>query len=137
MGFLLESPVQLADSQVLHLSTPWGALQWWVKFGSRLTEGGECSFFGECGVVAEEGEAAGLVRHREHLQQEPAEQARKHADGEEESGPARDPALALERDATTRHDHVHVRMMGGDVTVTSEPGKGSVFTVRLPAGTDA
>jgi signal transduction histidine kinase len=26
------------------------------------------------------------------------------------------------------------RMMGGDVTVTSEPGKGSVFAVRLPVG---
>jgi signal transduction histidine kinase len=26
------------------------------------------------------------------------------------------------------------RMMGGDVTVTSEAGKGSVFTVRLPSG---
>jgi two-component system, NtrC family, sensor kinase len=26
------------------------------------------------------------------------------------------------------------RMMGGDVTVASEPGKGSMFTVRLPAG---
>ena len=26
------------------------------------------------------------------------------------------------------------RMMGGDVTVTSEPGKGSVFTVQLPGG---
>jgi len=26
------------------------------------------------------------------------------------------------------------RMMGGDVTVTSEPGKGSVFTARLPSG---
>jgi hypothetical protein len=26
--------------------------------------------------------------------------------------------------------------MGGDVTVTSEPGKGSVFTVRLPGGAD-
>ena len=26
------------------------------------------------------------------------------------------------------------RMMGGDVTVTSEPGKGSVFIVRLPSG---
>ena len=28
------------------------------------------------------------------------------------------------------------RMMGGDVTVTSGPGKGSVFTVRLPASAD-
>ena len=28
------------------------------------------------------------------------------------------------------------RMMGGEVTVTSEPGKGSVFTVWLPAGAD-
>jgi signal transduction histidine kinase len=28
------------------------------------------------------------------------------------------------------------RMMGGDVTVRSEPGKGSVFTVRLPGGAD-
>jgi signal transduction histidine kinase len=28
------------------------------------------------------------------------------------------------------------RMMGGDVTVASEPGKGSVFTVRLPSGAD-
>jgi signal transduction histidine kinase len=27
------------------------------------------------------------------------------------------------------------RMMGGDVTVASEPGKGSLFTVRLPGGT--
>jgi signal transduction histidine kinase/putative methionine-R-sulfoxide reductase with GAF domain len=29
------------------------------------------------------------------------------------------------------------RMMGGDVTVTSEPGKGSVFTVRLPGGVES
>ena len=29
------------------------------------------------------------------------------------------------------------RMMGGDVTVTSETGKGSVFTVRLPVSGDS
>jgi signal transduction histidine kinase len=29
------------------------------------------------------------------------------------------------------------RMMGGDVSVASEPGKGSVFTVRLPASGDS
>ena len=28
------------------------------------------------------------------------------------------------------------RMMGGDVTVASEPGKGSVFTMRLPTGAE-
>jgi len=28
-------------------------------------------------------------------------------------------------------------MMGGDVTVTSEHGKGSVFTVHLPSSVDS
>jgi signal transduction histidine kinase len=28
-------------------------------------------------------------------------------------------------------------MMGGDVSVASQLGKGSVFTVRLPAGADS
>ena len=29
------------------------------------------------------------------------------------------------------------RMMGGDVTVASEPGKGSVFTLRVPGGANS
>jgi adenylate cyclase len=41
--------------------------------------------------------------------------------------------LSAEQQALSRK---LARMMGGDVTVTSEPGKGSVFTVRLPGGTD-
>jgi signal transduction histidine kinase len=28
-------------------------------------------------------------------------------------------------------------MMGGDVTVASEPGKGSVFTVRMPGSAES
>jgi Transposase domain (DUF772) len=35
MGFLLESPVQLADSQVLHLSTPRGALQFGTVYTNK------------------------------------------------------------------------------------------------------
>jgi hypothetical protein len=41
-----------------------------------------------------------------------------------------DVAAALHGKAV--RDHIFRRMMGGDVTVKSEPGKGSVFTVRLP-----
>src|SRR6516164_5643475 len=36
MGFLLESPVQLADSHLPHLSTPRGALQTWAKLHWKL-----------------------------------------------------------------------------------------------------
>src|SRR5262249_55653122 len=34
MGFLLESPVQLADSHLPHLSTPRGALQTLIEFSA-------------------------------------------------------------------------------------------------------
>ena len=63
-------------------------------------------------MIAEELQLAGLVSGDELLQEQPAEQAREHAHREEEARPARDPALAVERDAAARHDHVHVRMVG-------------------------
>ena len=50
--------------------------------------------------------------------------------------------VTLGRYAIVEHTHfIHeprklARMMGGDVTVTSEPGKGSVFTVCRPVGPD-
>ena len=64
------------------------------------------------GVIAEEAQAAGLVGGDELLQEQPPEQAREHAHGQEEARPAGHPALAVGRDAAARHDHVHVRVMG-------------------------
>src|SRR4029077_5411344 len=40
----------------------------------RCEEGGECFGVGACSVVAEEVEAAGLVRGGEHLEKQPAKQ---------------------------------------------------------------
>ena len=66
----------------------------------------------------------------ELLQEQSAEQAREHTHRQEEARPARDPALAVERDAAARHDHVHVRVMrhrrapsvqdGGDADACAE-----------------
>src|SRR5258705_13415531 len=59
-------------------------------------------------MVAEETEAADRVGGDELLQEQSPEQAGEHADGQEESRPTGHPALAVGRDATARHDHVHV-----------------------------
>ena len=63
-------------------------------------------------MIAEELQAAGVVGGEQLLQEQPAEQAREHADGKEEAGPAGDPALSVERDAAARHDDVDMRVMG-------------------------
>jgi hypothetical protein len=63
-------------------------------------------------MIAEELQAVVLVRGEQPLQKQPSEQAREHAHRQKEAGPARHPALAVERDAAARHDHVDVRMMG-------------------------
>jgi signal transduction histidine kinase len=36
-----------------------------------------------------------------------------------------------------RHQPQAARMMGGDVTVASETGKGSVFTLRVPGSANS
>jgi hypothetical protein len=48
----------------------------------------------------------------EPLKEEPAEQARQHAHGEEETGLAGDPAGAVRRQAAAGNDDVDVRVMG-------------------------
>src|SRR5262249_23975364 len=53
-------------------------------------------------VVAEELQLAGLVSDDELLQDQPAEQAGKHLDGEKEVGSAGHPARSIERDAAAR-----------------------------------
>ena len=63
-------------------------------------------------MIAEERQLAGFVGRDQLLQEQPPEQARQHPHRQEEAGPARHPALAVERDAAARHDHVDVRMMG-------------------------
>ena len=67
---------------------------------------------GERRMIAEELQTAGGVCGGELVEEQPAEQAREHAHRQEEARPARDPALAVERDAAARHDHVDVGMMG-------------------------
>jgi len=52
------------------------------------------------------------MRGGELLQDQSSEQAREHAYGEEEAGPASDPALAIKRDAAAPHNHGDMRMVG-------------------------
>ena len=63
-------------------------------------------------MIAEELELAGGMGVGELRQEEPPEQPREHAHGQEEAGPADDPPLAIERDAAAGHDHVDMRVVG-------------------------
>ena len=82
-----------------------------LGFAQRRKIGCEGLRISQMGVIAEEAQAAGLVGGDELLQEQTAEQAG-HAHGQEESRPARYPALAVGREAAGRHDHVHMRVMG-------------------------
>ncbi len=54
----------------------------------------------------------GAVRIGEHRQHLAAEQARQQVDVHEEVGAGGDPSRAVEREPSTGHDHMYVRMMG-------------------------
>ena len=72
----------------------------------------ERSLVGEFGVGVEELQLAGVVRINEHRQHLAPKQARQHVDMHEEVGAGGDPSRAVEREPSTWHDHMHVRMMG-------------------------
>ena len=63
-------------------------------------------------MLAEEVEPSGCVGRDELRQKEAAKEAREHADREEEAWPAWDPTPLIGRDATARHGHVDVGMVG-------------------------
>ena len=63
-------------------------------------------------MAVEELQLAGVVRMHEHRQHLALEQARQHVDMHQEVGACGDPSRAVEREPSTRHDHMHVRMMG-------------------------
>ncbi len=63
------------------------------------------------GEIAAEAELAGLEGCTQLVQEQPAEESREDADRQEEARPAGDPAGAVERRATTRHDAMDMGMM--------------------------
>src|SRR5215468_2823819 len=65
---------------------------------------GEGGGIGEAGQHAEEAEPAGCEGHVELGQEEAAEEPGEHAHRQKEAGATGDPAGAVEREATTRHD---------------------------------
>jgi len=63
-------------------------------------------------MVAEELQVTGVVRGDQHLQKQPAEQRRENLHGQKIARSARDPLRSIRRQAATRHDHVHMRVVG-------------------------
>ena len=91
--------------------------------GSEMA--GEGGRVGEVAEIVEEAQAAGPVGGDELLRDQAAEQAREHADRQEESRPAGDPMLTVWRDAAAGNDAVHMRMVGSaPIPRCAAPGSG-------------
>ncbi len=66
---------------------------------------------GQRRMLAEELQPSGPMCLLDFFEEAPAEQSRQHPHGQEEPGPAGDPALAVGREPTAGHDAVHVRVV--------------------------
>ena len=93
-----------AGERALGIDHPFASLQWREECGEGLR-------IGKPSMRAKERELAGTVSGEQHLDDEPAEQTREHAHGQEEAGTACDPAFAIVGETASGHDHVHVRMV--------------------------
>ena len=83
-----------------------------LGLAQRREEGIEGGPVCETGLRAEEGEAAAAMEPGEPLEEQASEQPRQHPHREEEGLPAGDPSLAVRRQTATRHDHVHMGVVG-------------------------
>ena len=77
----------------------------------RLQEGAKRIDVGKIGMLAKEAERAVAVRGDKALQHETSKKSREHAHRQKDIWPTGNPSLAIWRDASTRHDAMHVRMM--------------------------
>ena len=107
----------------------------------------ERAFLAQPGVVTEEIQAAGSMKFKQPRQEQAAEQFGQDTDRQQKSRPGRYPALSIERDTATGHDHVDVRMVchrrapgaqqhGGDANARAEMtpvnGEGKNVLLRRP-----
>ena len=83
----------------------------------RADEALERALVSKPGMGVKERQLAGAVRLHEHRQHLTPEQARQHLDMHEEVAARGDPSRAVEREPSTRRDHMYVRMMAPTPTI--------------------
>lgn len=86
-----------------------------TDFGEHAGEGIRLC---QAGEIAEEAQPSRIMGHSQFLQEAATKQARQHAHGQKEARPARDPACAVGRDATARHDAMQAGMVGESLAPT-------------------
>lgn len=86
----------------------------------------------ESGLIAVELQAAGAEQFDQPGEEQPAEQFAKDPHRQQERRPGRHLALAAERDAAARHDHVKVRMVGQRRASGVEHGGDADAGIKVP-----